>query len=114
MVSKKGKIEIHHVIPYEFSGLATLLVDYLSRWGTEMEMLSVLLATLIIGILFDMRGYLNDFWVGITFAVVVVLEFLFTAVVAYKKRELEIELWGAVHELEKSIPATNNRRNNNG
>jgi len=92
-----------HRIPYELHGLATLMVDYLSRWGEEMELLSVLLATLIIGLLFDMRGYLDNFWIGVIFAFVVAMEFIFVAAVAYKRRELELELWRAIYEVERSL-----------
>ena len=89
-----------HRIPFELSGLATLLVDYLSRWGEEMELLSVLLATLIIGLLLDAQGILDNTIVGVIFAIIVVAEFVFTLAIAYRRRELEYELWRAVHELK--------------
>ena len=106
------KQRIRHVIPYELSGLATLLVDYLSRWGEEVELLSVLLASLIIGLLLDAEGLLNNPWIGAIYALVIVGEFVFTLAVAYRRRELEYELWRAAYELERSgITAGNNRDN---
>ena len=96
---KRGR-RIEHRIPYELSGLATLMVDYFSRWGEEVELLSVLLATLIVGLLLDAQGALNNIVVAVIYVLLVVAEFVYVSVVAYRRRELEYELWRAVHELE--------------
>ncbi len=92
-----------HRLPFELVGMATLTVDYLSRWGEEVELLSVLLATLIIGLLLDAQGYFAHLAVVVLYGVIVVLEFVVVVMVALKRRELELELWRAVHEMESRV-----------
>lgn len=99
------------------AGLATLLVEYLSYWGTEMEFLTVLLATFIIALLLDIEKILGHFWVDVLVATIVVLEFVIVFMIAIRRREIEQGLWNAVRELEeweanipKSLPDADTHR----
>ena len=94
------------------AGLATLLVEYLALWGDELELLSVLLATLIIGILLDGRGVFSNMIFTVIYAVIVGLEIVYVVATAFKRKELEEALWRAVDEEMDRTPG--NSSNNNG
>ena len=96
------KRRYQHVIQPEFVGLATLTVDYLSRWGEEVEALSLFLATLIIALLLDLEGILDNIIISLTVGVIVAAEFIYIIVVALRRRVLEYDLWRAVYQMADS------------
>ncbi len=98
-----------HHIPSEFVGIPTLIVDYLSLWGEEMEALSVLLATLIIAVILDSQNILSHPWVAIVVAVIIALEFIGVILLALRRRELEHALWEAVNDSAHSHGTGSNR-----
>ena len=105
------KKRFKHVIPYELSGIATLLVDYLSRWGEEIEAMSLLLATLIITLIMDLEGFLDKPYISIIVGFIVAAEFVYILFVALRRRVLEYELWAAVYELQEHSANTESPNN---
>lgn len=98
------KKRYRHVIPYELTGMSTLFVDYLSRWGEEIEAMSLLLATLIITLIMDLEGLLDRSYVAILVGFIVAAEFIYIIFVALRRRVLEYELWKAVYDLQEQYP----------
>ena len=96
------KKRYQHVIHPQFVGLATLTVDYLSRWGEEVEALSLFLATLIIALLLDLEGFLDNLVVSVIVGLIVAAEFIYIIVVALRRRVLEYDLWRAVYQMGSS------------
>lgn len=84
-----------HRIPYELSGLATLLVEYLSLLGEEMELFHVLMSTLLAGLLLDAQGILSGLLLYI-YGFIVFVEFAAVVFVALRRHSLERSLFEAV------------------
>ncbi len=104
--------KVHKLHPAT-TGLATLLVDYLSLWGEEMELLSLLLATLIAGIVLELQGFFTSVLVSALYSIVVAMEIFFLFNIARERRFIEVQLWRVVNEMDNDNTSNTNSTGSN-
>ncbi len=84
----------------ESMGLTALLMDYLSLLGEEMELFSVLMSTLLAGILLDAQGILSGV-LAYVYSIIVFVEFVAIIYVALRRHTLEHSLFEVVNKLRE-------------